>query len=87
MFIEKLFTCQELKHVVSAFKLQCLPRICSEMCFSVALAALHNIVHLVITLSLQSSLIVSHQRALNRVVIFQFGLAFPLCILNLIRHC
>lgn len=67
-----LFTCWRVKlAVLRNAKLQCLPRIRSQKrpCLF-ALAVLHNISSLVITASLQSSLIVPHQRPLNHVVIF-----------------
>lgn len=72
MFFVKLFTGWSLKRVVlSSAKLQCLPKICSQKCFCLfALAAVLSISSLVISVTLQNSLIVPHQRPLSHVVIF-----------------
>lgn len=54
------------------------------MCLFV-LAALHSISFLVISVTLQSSLTLPHQRPLNHIVIFQFGLAVPV-LLAILTH-
>lgn len=62
-------------NVYSRFALMCL----------FVLAALHSISFLVITVTLQSSLTLPHQRPLNHIVIFQFGLAVPV-LLAILTH-
>lgn len=60
-----------MRVVLRSAKLHCLAKICSQKYSRVfALAALHSISSPVITVTLQSSLIVPHQRPLNHVVIF-----------------